>query len=232
MKKYYLYLLAMVIMVCSVCTQAAVIYSNNFENPTDPLNEWSNATTDTTPGTVSHPSDGFLGQFYADDSVVLTLNNLPSHTNLTVSIDLYIIKTWDGISTGYAQPDIWDLSVLNGPTLLHTTFGNYVGIRRQSYPDNYPDGDYESRTGAAENNTLGYTYFADGLNVPKDSVYNLSFTFPHSGNAVSLVFSSDIRDEVYPKEESWGIDNVTVIPEPATIILLTLGGIFLRKKCR
>lgn len=188
--------------------KGTTVYSNGFEGSIGP--NWSNDTNDTTPGTAEHSPDRFLGQFYADDSVVLTINNLPSHTELTVSFDLYIIKTWDGISSGYVQPDIWDLSVSGGSTLLHTTFGNYVGIRRQSYPGTYPGGDYESRTGAAENNTLGFTFEDSGI---KDSVYSFegaeSFTFSHSGDSVSLVFSSDIGD-INPNEESWGIDNVEV----------------------
>jgi len=188
--------------------KGTTVYSNDFEGSIGP--EWSNDTNDTTPGTPEHAADRFLGQFYADDGVVLTLNNLPSHTELTLSFDLYIIKTWDGISSGYVQPDIWDLSVSGGSTLLHTTFGNYVGIRRQSYPGTYPGGDYESRTGAAENNTLGFTFEDSGI---KDSVYSFdgaeSFTFFHSDDSISLVFSGDIGD-INPNEESWGIDNIEV----------------------
>ncbi len=225
MKTLLITILFVVFLALVAPVDAVVLpYFEDFEGAVG--SEWSYTSTETTP----IGNRGFLGQFYAEDSVVLTLNNLPSHTELTLSFDLFIIKTWDGISSGYVQPDEWDLSILGGDTLLHTTFANYVGIRRQSYPGTYPGGDYESRTGADElENSLGFIF--EGTR--KDSVYSFdgaeSFTFSHSADSISLVFSGDIAD-INPNEESWGIDNVSVTPEPATLLLLGLGGLMLRKR--
>ena len=179
---------------------AEVVYFNDFEGAVG--SEWSNTSTDTTP--VGDRK--FLGQF-GNDTVSLMLTDLPPHTDMTVTFDLFIIQSWDGNIIGYG-PDIWELSVAGGPTLLYTTFSNAFASEtdfRQAYPDSYPDGDNPGLTGAAESDTLGYGDASeyDGAN---DSVYRLSFRFPHSESSLTLNFAfSNSRDP-----EIWGLDNVTV----------------------
>ena len=174
-----------------------VVYSNDFEGAVQSewRSEWSNASTD-----ITQTGGTFLGQF-GNDTVSLTLGSLPSHTAVTVSFDLLVIRSWDG--SGHGGPDIWDLSVSGGQTLLHTTFANPVE-RRQAYPGTYPDEEHPARTGAAETNTLGFTYQGD----PSDSVYHLSFTFPHSTPSLMLEFSASGLEDL--SNESWGLDNVEV----------------------
>jgi endonuclease YncB( thermonuclease family) len=127
-----------------------------------------------------------------------------------VSFDLFLIRTWDGNDRFGA--DVWDLSVAGGPTLLHTTFSNVdftSGQDRQAYPDPFPGGDHPGRTGAVENNSLGYTFNFSGIGIRQvDSVYQLSFTFPHSANSLVLNFTADPNQEI--TDESWGLDNVEV----------------------
>ena len=113
---------------------------------------------------------------------------------MTVELDLYIIRSWDGI--GIAGPDVWNFSVAGGPILLNTTFGNddqgtYPGDpnspRPQSYPSTFPGGSFPARTGAAEVNTLGFVN--SFVPLVQDSVYRLSFTFLDSSPSVHLIFS-------------------------------------------
>jgi hypothetical protein len=173
-----------------------LVYANDFEDSADPLVEWSNPVTDTTP----EGGRRFLGQF-GSDTVELTLTDLPPHSSVTVSFDLYIINTWDG----NFGPDLWEFSVTDGPTLLHTTFGATDAETPQAYPDNYPEGDHPQGAGAAEVNTLGYEF--------ADTVYRLRFTFPHSDSSVQFKFSGiDLQDIA---DESWGLDNVRVSVTPA-----------------
>jgi hypothetical protein len=56
-----------------------------------------------------------------------------------------------------------------------------------------------------------------------DAVYKLDFTFPHSTSSLVLDFSGSNLSPL--SDESWGLDNVKVevVPEPATIVLLTSG---------
>ncbi len=217
MKKILLLLLMAVALVAWHGKAGAVtVYMNDFEGPVGA--EWSNTSTDTTPV----GSRRFLGQFN-NETVGLTLTGLPSHTDVTISFDLFLINSWDGNATGYG-PDIWGLDVTGGPTLLYTTFSNLdEGNFSQSYPDTYPAASpYPAHTGASEVDTLGYNFYGN-------SVYNLSFTFPHTDGSIVFDFYGSGLQAI--GDESWGLDNVKVevgpsvapVPEPSTVVLLGAG---------
>jgi hypothetical protein len=168
------------------------VFSADFETFVGP--EWSTTKTDVTP--VGNRR--FLGQF-GNESVSLTLSNLPPYQEMMISLDLFVIQTWDAAGGG-GGPDIWDLRVAEGPMLLHTTFSNTEpGNPDQAFPGNFPDSTYPARTGAVEVNSLGY-----GM----DSVYHLSFTFPHAEDAVTIELSGQGLQGLW--DESWGLDNVRV----------------------
>lgn len=179
---------------------AAQTYFNDFEDLLDPLTEWSLPLTDITPvGTRT-----FLGRF-GSDTANLTLPFVPA-CNVTVSFNLFIIQSWDGHGDfdGATGPDVWQLAVKDGPTLLLTTFATHAP-RLQAYPNWYiAQGDpplYAPHTGAAEVDTLGYPDYGD-------AVYYMSFTFPHTGGELVLRFSGSNLQEI--GDESWGLDNVLV----------------------
>jgi parallel beta-helix repeat protein len=181
-----------------------IVYENDFENPADPLREWSNPLTDVTPAGGRR----FLGQF-GNETVSFTLENLPPHVSVTVSFELFIIQSWDGNSS----PDIWSVSIGTNSTLLSTTFSNHEDTdQRQAFPGTYPSGDYSPLTGAEEIDTLGYSFQGD-------SVYHLSFTFPHSTTSLILHFIGSPDQDI--SDESWGLDNVRVTITPATTIPVT-----------
>jgi RHS repeat-associated protein len=167
------------------------------EIPTLPAAAGSNGLVafynfDENAGTRIHDTAGAAG-------VKLTLNALPTHTQLTISFDLYVIHSWDGRSTGAYGPDIWNLTA-NGTTLLNTTFAN-GNVSGQSYPGSYPSGNYPKQTGATEIDTLGY-------GSPSDSVYHLTYTVSQSSD--TAVFNFTASDLQGIDDESWGLDNVTV----------------------
>lgn len=209
---------------------AGFIYSNDFQGVVGP--EWSSSSTDTTPVGARR----FLGQF-GNNTVSLTLTGLAPHSSLTIAFDLFLIRSWDGSDTSpsplppfVAGPDVFTLDVSGGPNLLRTTFSNNdVVAQRQAYPGAFPGGDFPARTGAAENNTLGYTFDYGSLGVRSaDSVYRLSFTTPHSANSVTFTFAASGLEHL--TNESWGLDNVVVsdnnvaaVPEPASFTMLGLG---------
>lgn len=194
----------------SIVISSTPVYDNNFEGTVG--SEWSSTSTDITP----RGSRRLLGQF-GSETVNLALDSLPSHTQATVSFDLFIIRSWDGNRSDAYGPDIFNLSVAGGQTLLQTTFGNpnadfYSG---QAYPDAYPGGQNPGLAGAKESNTLGYRFgrsinnFFQGY--PLDSVYRLDFSFLHTDNSLQLNFSASLTEGI--GDESWGLDNVKVSVE-------------------
>jgi hypothetical protein len=125
-----------------------------------------------------------------------------------VSFDLYILKSWDGNNPNYG-PDRWSLSVKGGPRLLDTTFSNNhkTGAYDLSL-QNYPEANSPPQSGATAVNTLGYEFYGD-------SIYHLTFTFPHGGEALVLSFSSSLFEGKGVEDESWGLDNVRVSTDGA-----------------
>ena len=170
---------------------------------------------------TSPGSRKFLGEF-GMETTTLTLDSLPTHASLTLSFDLFVLKSWDGsrylhpannLPTG---PDIFKLNVAGASTpLFYSSFTN-IGPHYafpQSYPDTYPSAEHAAETGADEVKTLGYWY--------GDSVYHLSFEILHTADSISLEFTG-IFDEHNIPDESWGVDNVevtSVIPEPSSLII-------------
>ena len=204
-------------------TPSQVVYQQDFEGVVG--SEWCNNKVETTP----QGARKFLGQF-GNHTACLTLNGLPPHSRAEVSLDLYIIRSWNGnmepaqaADTAGAEmwlkalrdpffaaleigspigPDRWQV-LANGFSRMMTTFSNWV-FARQAYPGAYPGGDYAMRTGAVENNTLGYI----AQDVPMDAVYHLDLSIPHNSGTLYLEFKGlglqDLADE------SWGLDNLKV----------------------
>lgn len=205
--------------------EALTIYSNDFQGVIG--SEWSSTLTDIPPADATRQ---FLGRF-ADGTVSLSLSGLPSHTDISLEFDLYIMSSWDGDGPEGGTPDIWTANVSGGPVLLHTTFSNFPG-RTQDYPGTYddiPDGATNPvKAGAVEVNTLGYGGFSDFPG--GDSVYHLSFLFPDTAGSVMFNFIGG-PGLTSVADESWGLDNVIVsvgpdissVPEPSTLLLLGSG---------
>ncbi|MBI4602825.1 MAG: peptidoglycan DD-metalloendopeptidase family protein, partial [Planctomycetes bacterium] len=145
----------------------------------------------------------FLGQF-GNETVRLSLTGLPEHQALTLSFDLFVIRTWDGNGPpGCCGPDIWRLRA-DGTSLLQTTFSTTGN--RQAYPGGYPGGDNPPRTGAVANDVLGYSFGASGS---VDSLYRITRTVSHSSSTLTLEFSAQGLQAL--TDESWGLDNVAVM---------------------
>jgi len=193
---------------------ATPYYSCNFENGAGA--EWSNRSVSLTPGTTQHPQDHFLGQF-GNNTVTLTLSNLPGHNAVTLVFDLYIINSWDGNNTENG-PDHWFLRGPSGQAWVDTTFAEWDSQFTQSYPGTYPSLNPPA-TGARESKTLGYT-------ASRDSIYTITApTVAHTANQVQFQFSASGLQNL--SDESWGLDNVTVYLEngpPSTPVVTDDGG--------
>ena len=164
---------------------SGVFYSEDFQGAIG--SEWSSSTTYTSTTTGSTALGTFL-----NSPTTLTLTGLGAHTELTLDFELHLQGSWDGNGIPICcGPDIVDVTVAGGPTLLHSTFSN-TG-QYQTYPSSHPGPNNPSGNGA----TIGTG--------ATDSMYALSFTFPHTGSTFSVDFSgTGLTDENY------GLDNVTV----------------------
>lgn len=165
----------------------------------------------------------FLGEF-GNSTAILSLAGLPAHAEVTVSFDVYVIRSWDGsYSLNNLGPDRFRVSA-DGANLLDTTFSNKNTLRwpnvtpmKQAYSTSNPNGDFPAMTGAAEAHSLGYNFSSSTGNYQSmDSVYRITRTFAHSGSMLSLSFAGSGLQAL--SDESWGLDNVVVTVPPPPVV--------------
>jgi hypothetical protein len=188
-----------------------LIYDNDFETPPGP--EWACFSgRDTTPAGARQ----YLGQL-GNQTACLDLKGLAPHTQVMVSFDVYLIRSWNGNRTGggglldpdpdpeadpVIGPDRWQVTA-DGLLRLDTSFANKP-THDQSYPSAFGLGSFPPTTQANEVNTLGYLFNS----APMDSVYRVTLSFPHSANSLLLNFTGSGLQAL--DNESWGLDNIQV----------------------
>ncbi|HYV95993.1 MAG TPA: hypothetical protein VE967_00910 [Gemmatimonadaceae bacterium] len=160
--------------------------------------EWSHPLTTTAP-----LGERFLGEF-CNDSVTLSLTGLAPHDSVSVALDFYIIRSWDGVGPNWAGPDEVTIKT-DGTRRGVSTFSNIAG-KSQHFPDATVSGHtHAAQTGATGVNTLGYTYW-DG--VPLDATYHYAFKIPHTAGTLSVDFIAKGLQDI--NDESWGLDNIVI----------------------
>ena len=214
----------------------STLYHNDFDSGVNSGNginaSWSAVNGDAQVTATAPSGETFLGEF-GNDTLSLDLSGLPGHDQLTLSFDLYTIRSWDGNNSTYG-PDQWSLTA-DGQMLLDTTFStyplgeNYGTQAEQAYGGpGQPTGSYDAGTGGVRN-TLGYTFNYPSGTAPSEVAYELIFSFDHTADTVSFDFSA--LGLQWLSDESWGIDNVSVsvgggfaggdagdpTPEPGTV---------------
>jgi len=210
--------IALLAAIASSTHAGTTVYSNDFENPDKVGKEWSATNVETTPRNGRH----FLGNF-TTDKLTFKLDDLPKHEFVRITLELYIMNTWDGnavFSTRGSRigPDAWKMELDGGLELVNATFSNLdfnspnivKEAQTQSYPSLLPGESHPARTGATENNTLGFDWPLNNLGPqPVDSVYKMTFTLPHTAGSVQFNFAG--AEGLQPADdECWGLDNVKV----------------------
>lgn len=199
--------------------RATTVYQSDFEADSDADRKvWSSYSRQTTP-------KGNRGYYGPQDKkpVTLSLAELPRHEFVRVSFDLMILGTWDGClkndpqATGAADdvgPDSWSMRVVDGATLINSTFSNvWIGGSldiKQSFPDFAEVAQHEAFTAAKERGSLGFTFaFGDngGVKDQVDAVYRIKLAFPHDGKVLKLEMASKLPES---GGEWWGLDNIKV----------------------
>ena len=175
---------------CGDCPTANLPYFEDFSGAVGP--EWSRKRIGCTPS-----GEWFLGDFL-NQSAALDLDGFQVGMTITLTFDLFIIRSWDG-NDDFHGPDFFNVTI-NGVEFLNTTFASHIA--EQSYPDDYL-ASHPCRTGALYDNTLGYGYGERG-----DSVYRIEWTFETTDEHLAIVWSASNLQ--YLDDESWGLDNVRI----------------------
>jgi uncharacterized protein (TIGR03382 family) len=209
------------LLISTAPAHAIVLYEHDFQSA--PGSEWSHANRTDAPTPYPFGDRTFLGEF-GNETVSLTLTGLSAYDSLRLEFDLYLIRSWDGSSSGTAidyGDDVFRVTLGDGTVLLDETFsnGNPAGQTYGPAPLN------PYHTGAAETYSLGFTFY-DGIlqsSQVMDSVYRLSFVFANDADLLSLNFTGHGLQGI--DDESWGLDNVRVsaVPEAGSAPLMALG---------
>ena len=177
------------------------------------------------------PADRFLGEFI-DQTVTLTLGNLPEHTFVRLRFDLYAIRTWDGVHrSDPSRDDVFTVTV-NGRRVLHTSFCNGYADQhpdaRQSYPGTYPYDVVLPRTAAIGSDSLGYVYTGGGRSYPADTTYRIELLVRDYRPTLQVRWQAHALTRTMG-DESWGIDNVEVeVIAAADALAVPAGGVLSR----
>jgi hypothetical protein len=202
-------ILSVLAAACSaVAADNNVIYRLDLQN--GPGAEWSDGRVEPTPS-----GRNLLGQFGAQTNF-LTLGGLGPHTNLVVSLDLAILRSWDG--NGNSPDDIWEIRLVSTDgspdvPLFQTTFSQNRNNGAQWFPNARNQGSPSlARTGASELDSLGFFPAA------RDSIYPVSISFPHVGETATLAFVGLNLQAI--ADESWAIVDLVVGHGPAPTVSL------------
>jgi hypothetical protein len=181
---------------------------------------WSNNKSSVTPeGNLSLHGD------FSNECVTATLDKMPAHEFLQISVQLLILRSWDGLARtnggGRMGPDFFRMGLDDGRTLAHACFSNTPVLAGftpaaawQTYPSPVPGDRVPYMTGSDFKNTFGYTFPKEGNQPPiivrQDALYTLKMTVPHTGEKVALKFSGMGLQEI--SDESWGVTAVRIVP--------------------
>ena len=192
------------------------------ETPAAPEITYSSPEIDKTPvGAI--PFHGPFGR----ETLYATAHNLPPHQFLEVSVEVFILRTWDGsVAVTSADekpqplgPDYLRIALRGGPTLLYTTFSNmpddpgfHGESKSQNYPSQVPGDVFLPETGASAKNSLGYNYPDPGPPhlFPMDATYRLRFVVPQKEDQAVVEMTGINLQDLH--DESWGVARVSVKP--------------------
>jgi len=199
---------------------AQVNYSEGFQGAVGA--EWSSSLIIDAQVSVNRRALGDFG----NDTVTLTLSGFTPGVSASLAFDLYILNSWDGESFG-TGPDGFTAQI-DGSNVVNATFTNLdEQSGHQSYSATTPLGGafVPAYTDADEIDTLDASYYGNSV-YKFGGGHNPGFSFVPSTSTVVFSFAGSNLQGL--ADESWAIDNVSVIqsiPEPSTWAALGLGAI-------
>lgn len=211
MKSYHLLIIVSVAIInlFSSCQEKLLeeltIYSNDFSSmDLDGI--------DSDEGLYMYNNRNVLGIFN-NQGFTLTINNLPGHNMVRISLDLYIHNYWNGNSQGVEGPDIWNMHIDNSP-IIHTTFANTscssTYCQYQSFPENMVRS-FIPKTEAYDSNLPGL--FDQRSNLGWTTLYKINKIIPHNQASLSIKCYDQLIQENVPvpkEDESWSVGKIEV----------------------
>ncbi len=188
---------------------AGVVYSSNFSTLTAPGFTVTGAQGNpNSAGVITAPNGlSFIGILTQGADAQLNLTGLAPHSNVTVSYDLYALRSLDGDTGGYG-PDAFTFKV-DGTTVTNYTFG-FPG-NTQSYPVAGSPGD--AGAVAIDPNAFGYGGYFDGA-------VTYSFTQQLVDSAAGLTLDFIGNSNQAWNDEGFGINNVVVTTDAISAVPL------------
>ena len=154
-------------------------------------------------------ADGTKQIGLTNEIVSLKLAGLPPHSEVNLHFDLYLLDSWEGDSQ-QAGPDHFRVGFGKSLTNVFDETFNTVQSHRQGA---HAGQSYRATKPEKSGEDLG---FAVGW---VDTIYrnlNNGFSFPHTGDTLTLSFSAIGSAPL--GDESWGIDNVKVTIDGVDIL--------------
>lgn len=188
---------------------AGVVYSSNFSSLDAPGFTVTGAQGNpNAAGVITAPNGlSFLGILTQGADAQLNLTGLAPHSTVTVSYDLYALRSVDGDNGTYG-PDSFTFKV-DGTTITNYTFG-FPG-NTQSYPT--PGSPGESGAVANDPNAFGYGNYYDGA-----VTYSFTQQLVDSAAGLTLDFVGN-SNQAWP-DEGFGINNVIVSTDAISAVPL------------
>lgn len=195
--------------VCFSCVETVenqtLVYSNNFS--TVDLAGFENARL------FVWRNDTIAG-FYHNEEVAVTIDNLPTHNYLKVSVELLIHDSWDGnVDDGLSGPDYWFMG-LDETETYRTTFSNTPCAPTYCLYQSYPNTFFRQnrpKTGAVDVNMPGLCLFGRTDNYT--TRYVVEQLIEHSQSEVRLFMGDELKQTNSPSpicDESWSIASIRV----------------------
>src|SRR5690554_176489 len=156
--------------------------------------------------------DTVLG-WYHNEEISLTLDNLPDHNTVEITVELLIHDSWDGNQNGAGGPDHWYM-LLDEQEIINTTFSNTpCGSNYclyQSFPENYPR-NLNPKTGAIDTGLPGRCQYKD---VPGwTTKYRITRLIKHRNPTITLRLGDQLTQSNATDpgcDESWSVTKLEV----------------------